>query len=79
LVWDESLENPATAFLAAQLLPPHFPTALGVFRNVAMPTYEQRVVDQIQYETDRMGVGKLEDLLKSGDTWTVNEAVPAEN
>ena len=29
-----SLHNPATAFLAAQLLPPHFPTALGVFRNV---------------------------------------------
>ncbi len=34
LVWDETLENPATAFLAAQLLPPHFPTALGVFRSV---------------------------------------------
>src|SRR4030095_9983702 len=27
LVWDENLENPATAFLAAQLLPPNFPTA----------------------------------------------------
>jgi 2-oxoglutarate ferredoxin oxidoreductase subunit beta len=73
LVWDESLENPATAFLAAQLLPPHFPTALGVFRAVDKPSYEARVVEQIQHETDRLGMGKLDDLLKSGDTWTVEE------
>jgi 2-oxoglutarate ferredoxin oxidoreductase subunit beta len=71
LVWDENLDNPATAFLAAQLLPPQFPTALGVFRSVDMPSYEERVLEQMQQETDRLGVGKLEDLLKSGDTWTV--------
>jgi 2-oxoglutarate/2-oxoacid ferredoxin oxidoreductase subunit beta len=73
LVWNESLENPATAFLAAQLLPPDFPTAIGVFRNVEMASYEQRVVEQIHQETGRLGVGKLEDLLKAGDTWTVPE------
>jgi 2-oxoglutarate/2-oxoacid ferredoxin oxidoreductase subunit beta len=77
VVWDETLENPATAFLAAQLLPPEFPTALGVFRSVDVPSYEERVVGQMQTETDRMGVGKLEDLLKAGDTWTVEEHVPA--
>jgi 2-oxoglutarate ferredoxin oxidoreductase subunit beta len=75
LVWDESLDNPATAFLAAQLLPPEFPTALGVFRAVDKQPYEQRVVEQIQGEVDRKGSGKLEDLLRSGDTWTV--AAPA--
>ena len=57
VVWDETLENPATAFLAANLLPPHFPTALGVFRSVEMPSYEERVVEQMQQETDRLGVG----------------------
>jgi 2-oxoglutarate ferredoxin oxidoreductase subunit beta len=77
VVWDETLENPATAFLAANLLPPEFPTALGVFRSFEMPSYEQRVVEQIQQETDRLGVGKLDDLLKAGDTWTVAEQVPA--
>ena len=71
LVWDESLDNPATAFLAAQLLPPHFPTALGVFRAVDVLPYEERVVSQIQSEVERKGPGKLEDLLRSGDTWTV--------
>src|SRR4029078_3363063 len=73
VIWDETLDNPATAFLAANLLPPEFPTALGVFRNVEMASYEERVVGELLAETDRMGVGKLEDLLKGGDTWTVTE------
>jgi 2-oxoglutarate/2-oxoacid ferredoxin oxidoreductase subunit beta len=71
LVWDSTLDNPATAFLAAQLLPPQFPTALGVFRNVEAATYEERVNEQVRQETERLGVGKLDDLLRSGDTWTV--------
>jgi 2-oxoglutarate ferredoxin oxidoreductase subunit beta len=71
LVWNSTLDNPATAFLAAQLLPPQFPTALGVFRNVETPTYEERVTDQVRQETERLGVGQLDDLLRSGDTWTV--------
>jgi len=62
------LHNPATAFLAAQLLP----TAIGVFRNVKKVAYEKRIVDQIQHETERLGIGKL-DLLRSGDTWPVSE------
>ena len=77
LVWNESLTNPATAFLAAQLLPPHFPTALGVFRSVEEPTYEHRVVGQIEEATAKQGVGRLEDLLRQGDTWTVGEPVSA--
>jgi 2-oxoglutarate/2-oxoacid ferredoxin oxidoreductase subunit beta len=71
LVWDATLANPATAFLAAQLLPPHFPTALGVFRNVELPSYETMVVDQVRHETERLGAGTLDALLKAGDTWTV--------
>jgi 2-oxoglutarate ferredoxin oxidoreductase subunit beta len=71
LVWNSTLDNPATAFLAAQLLPPQFPTALGVFRNVEAATYEERVTEQVRQETERLGDGKLDDLLRSGDTWTV--------
>src|SRR4030095_9014041 len=68
VVWDESLENPATAFLAANLLPPNFRTPLAIFRNVEIPSYEARVIEQMHQETDRLGVGKLEELLKAGDT-----------
>jgi 2-oxoglutarate ferredoxin oxidoreductase subunit beta len=71
VVWDEHLDNPATAFLAAQLLPPGFPTAIGVFREVERPSYESAVVAQVEHEIERHGAGKLEDLLHAGDTWTV--------
>jgi hypothetical protein len=37
------------------------------------------VIEQMHQETDCLGVGKLEDLLKAGDTWTVSEHVPAAN
>ncbi len=74
LVWDERLDNPATAFLAAQLLPPNFPTPVGIFRSVELPAYEERVVAQMQDETERLGVGRLEDLLHAGDTWVVPDS-----
>ena len=72
LIWDETLENPATAFLVSQLLPPRFPTPIGVLRSVEEPTYESRVVGQIEAAVEGKGPGKLEDLLYSGDLWTVN-------
>jgi 2-oxoglutarate ferredoxin oxidoreductase subunit beta len=72
LVWDETLENPATAFLVAQLLPPRFPTPIGVLRSVDEATYESRVVGQIEAAMEAKGPGKLEDLLYSGDLWTVH-------
>jgi 2-oxoglutarate ferredoxin oxidoreductase subunit beta len=72
LVWDETVASPALAFLAAQLLPPEFPTALGVLRAVERPTYETGVVEQV-HQLERTRPGKLEDLLTSGDTWTVHD------
>jgi hypothetical protein len=42
------------------------------FKNIsARFRFGHRVVDQIRHETDRLGVGTLEALLKKGDTWTV--------
>ena len=43
-------------------------------RRVLYPAYEARVVEQMQQETDRLGLGKLDALLKAGDTWTVGGA-----
>ncbi|MDP9121061.1 MAG: 2-oxoacid:ferredoxin oxidoreductase subunit beta [Acidobacteriota bacterium] len=71
LVWDETADSPTAAFIGAQLLPPRFPTPIGVLRQVVRPSYEAGVVQQIEQETERAGSGKLEDLLRSGDTWTV--------
>ncbi len=72
LVWDERRPNPALAFMAAQLLPPEFPTPLGVLRAVDEPAYDAEVVAQVEHEVERAGQTRLEDLLYSGDTWTVS-------
>ena len=72
LVWNDRLDNPATAFLAAQLQPPHFPTPVGVFRSVDAAPYEALVNDQVRHEIETKGPGDLAKLVYSGDMWTVH-------
>ncbi len=72
IVWDETVDNPAPAFLVSQLVPPHFPTPVGVFRSVEAPTYESRVSDQVRQEVAKKGPGDLDKLIHSGDIWTVH-------
>ncbi|MCB1056535.1 MAG: 2-oxoacid:ferredoxin oxidoreductase subunit beta, partial [Acidobacteria bacterium] len=71
IVWDETQPSPAIPFLMSQVLPPFYPTPIGVFRAVDDIPYETGVIDQIEHETQRRGPGKLEQLLYSGDTWEV--------
>ncbi len=71
LVWDAHRSDPTLAFALAQAAPPALPTPIGVLRAVSQPTYESRVVGQIEHEIDRKGAGRLEDLLTAGDVWTV--------
>ena len=73
VTWDSSLESPTLAFLMAHMLPPEFPTPVGVLRAVDQPSYEEQVVAQIEHEIETKGQGTLEDLLYSGDVWTVGE------
>jgi 2-oxoglutarate ferredoxin oxidoreductase subunit beta len=73
LVWDETRPDPAIAFMLAQLEPPAFPTPIGVFRSVARPSYEERVIAQIQAQQDKVGIGTLEGLLYSGEVWRVEQ------
>jgi 2-oxoglutarate ferredoxin oxidoreductase subunit beta len=71
LVHNARTESPALAALLAELEPPQFPMALGVFRAVEHPTYDQLLMQQIQQATRKRGRGKLKDLLHSGTTWQV--------
>jgi 2-oxoglutarate ferredoxin oxidoreductase subunit beta len=73
LVWDETDLNPTIAFMVAQMKAPDFPTPIGVLRSVELPTYETGVVDQIQEHIDSRGQGTLQDLIYSGELWTVED------
>jgi hypothetical protein len=57
----------------AQMRPPEFPTPIGVLRSVDMPTYEVEAVAQIEHQIEARGQGTLEDLVYSGELWTVGE------
>lgn len=72
LVHDENAPEPTLAFFLTQMQYPDFPVPLGVFRAVEKPTYERLMEEQIATAQARKGVGDLEALLKSGDTWTVS-------
>jgi 2-oxoglutarate ferredoxin oxidoreductase subunit beta len=66
-------ERTATyAFALASVRPPRFPTAVGVFRAVEKPTYEDQLQAQVDDAIAERGPGQLEALLQSGDTWTVS-------
>ncbi len=73
LKWDEGFEDPTMAFRLAYMLPPEFPTPIGVLRAVDVPAYEAQSVEQIESEIDRGGQGELEKLIQSGELWTVKE------
>jgi len=72
LVHDPSAPSPLPAYLLAGLQPPDFPTALGIFRQVEKPTYDDLLMSQIDAAIAREGKGDLARLFNSGTTWSVD-------
>lgn len=50
---------------------PDFPVALGVIRDVNEPTYDDRVRDQVEDVRQKSSITCMDELLRSGATWTV--------
>jgi 2-oxoglutarate ferredoxin oxidoreductase subunit beta len=72
LVHDVKATSPALAALLADLEPPDFPMALGVFRAVERPAYDALLMSQITATTTQRGRGDLRKLLNAGTTWEVD-------
>jgi 2-oxoglutarate ferredoxin oxidoreductase subunit beta len=68
---DAQAAGSGSAFLISQLEPPEFPVPLGVFRSVSVPTYEELSEDLGRRARAAAGRGRLEALLSSGTTWTI--------
>ncbi len=71
LVHDETLPDSTHATLLSRMHFPEMPVAIGVFRQVERPTYEEMLTDQISAARRKSGPGDLEKLINSGDTWEV--------
>ncbi len=73
LVHDAHEPNPSNAFALAHLAPrPSGPTPIGVFRAVERPVYGETVAAELEAAREGLGAQELNELLRSGDTWTVS-------
>jgi 2-oxoglutarate ferredoxin oxidoreductase subunit beta len=73
LVHDEHQDSPGLAFQLSRLSRgPYEPTPIGVFRDVDRPDYGTSMNDQVDQVVSKRGKGDLNDLLRSGSSWTVS-------
>ena len=71
LVHDAHAEDPSLAFMLSRLETMGLPTPVGILRDIKRPVYDQQLHEQVDAITEKKGDGTLEDLLNTGDTWTV--------
>src|SRR5579884_779605 len=72
LVHDAHRADPTVAFALSRLPDqPTVPTPVGVFREVARPTYEGEVQRQLAAAQDRDGPGDLRALVEGNNVWDV--------
>jgi 2-oxoglutarate ferredoxin oxidoreductase subunit beta len=71
VIHDEKAADPSMAFRLARLHHPEYPEPLGVFRAISKPVYEDLLMGQIAAARAKTGPGKLDQLFRAGDTWTV--------
>ncbi len=72
LVHDAADPSPGQAFALAHLADqPTGPTPIGIFRSVQRPVYAEQGERELEAAREGAGTAELNDLLRSGDTWTV--------
>ena len=71
LVHDAYEPNPGIQYMLANMRYPEYPVALGVIRSVEGPTYDTAVQEQIEGIQKTAKIKCVDDLLRSGSTWTV--------
>ena len=74
LVHDAHREDPSLAFALSRLSDPHTlqDTPIGVFRDIAKPSYDRLAREQLAAARAEQGPGDLQALLLGSDTWTVH-------
>ena len=73
LVHDAHVADPSYAFALSRLDSPAFAhTPIGVFRQVARPSYDDAMAAQLEEARAKQGEGDLAALLAGPDTWQVS-------
>ncbi len=71
LIHDAHNPDPGLHTMLAEMKYPDFPVALGVIRAVSDLTYDDCVVEQCEKVKAASPIRSVDDLLRSGATWTV--------
>ena len=78
LTHDETAEEPTLAYLLSRFAHDTskdavnpYPEPVGVYRSIRKPTYEELLDGRINDAVAKKGKGKVEDLFKAEDVWTV--------
>ena len=59
--------------MLADMKQPEFPVALGVLYNNPAKAYDEAVHEQLKQVREANPAGSLNDMLRKGRTWTVEE------
>jgi 2-oxoglutarate/2-oxoacid ferredoxin oxidoreductase subunit beta len=73
LVHDAHDQEAATHYNLVRMGQPDFPLAMGIIRAVDRTTYEDMLYDQIAHSKEKNPVKCMDDLLKSGNTFEIND------
>ena len=71
LIHDETAVDPGLSLFLTALDGPGFPMPMGIIRQIEEPTFDQEAHAQVAEVTAKKGVGNIQELLNSGETWTV--------
>lgn len=65
--------KPFMHWMLIAMQPPEFPVALGIIRQVKGDGYEALLEEQIEAVQETSSIKSMDDLLNSGNTWTIEE------
>lgn len=72
-IHDEFEISPARAIILSHMEEmPGMPTPIGIFRQIKKQTYDEGIDDQIKFVKSKKGLGDLDKILFSGNTWEVH-------
>jgi 2-oxoglutarate ferredoxin oxidoreductase subunit beta len=67
-------QDSTLAFILANMTyNPELPRPMGVFQAIERQTYEDKVTEQIEYNTSLPGAYDIEALMKGNDSWEIKE------
>ncbi len=72
LVHNAQAKEPTLAYLLSRMSYPNYPEPIGILRNVEQKTYDSLIHEQLDHASNGKKDYDLDELFKSGETWTVD-------